>query len=202
MRTAPHLLALALSTLSLVACSDDSALSPVGTWRAVEHGADAPTPIADRTTMTFDADGTLVIVDGGAAAAPVPWSIDGDLLTYQIIEPSETHTVVTPIAIADGHLLLAAMDAQGAVDGVVGTWRYHGSVNAVQLDRTLTLRADHTASLTEQTTPGDGPMTYAATWEDSAPGLRVRIPIGPSTTVSFKLFTLDGVLGGDLFEQI
>ena len=55
---------------------------------------------------------------GSAAAAPVPWSIDGDLLTYQIIEPSETHTVVTPIAIADGHLLLAAMDAQGAVDAL------------------------------------------------------------------------------------
>ena len=115
----------------------------LGMWRELPSATDdAPSPIADRVTLTFDSNGGLVHKTG-TLTRNYTYSIANGTLTIDM----GASTVARPYVATTDRLLMSVLSSAGVVDGPIGTWQEDALYDGEQVQNTLELRADMTMSL-------------------------------------------------------
>lgn len=164
----------------------------VGRWRQVPL---SPTPEAEREVITMEASGRWTDVNPTGTYRGT-WSLTPD---DRLATTFQDTVDIMPYHVTADRFMRAAYAPEGAVDGVVGTWKMFETNIGGDLHQTMVIDADGTVTITyawpDRTTRFDG------TWQLDGAVLRFTGTVD-GQAASHATHVLPGVLGYPLYERL
>jgi hypothetical protein len=185
---------LLLATL-LAACSGGSGSlggDVTGTWRQLPNAFDVdPSPLEDRQTFEFHADGTIVEIENGNTNTG-HFSTNGGQLS--IVGDGETKPFVIQYAVVGDRFVFGAYAPVGDVNGFVGTWTSSITFEGDSAEVTIDIAADNTAIEHEDWTVMPD-QDLAGTWTAMGNDIEITQMPQPNVTVEANATLVGGVIG-------